>query len=89
MQQNGTRGSACCFTSQPAIDPTSVDNVVTAGSVCSADGCVPEAAPTCKLAIAYFPMQAYRAGYCPAKALQCGTLFPDLVSPYATACTEG
>jgi len=27
-------------------------------------------------------MQDYRAGFCPNQALQCGTLFPELLRPY-------
>ena len=30
-----------------------------------------------------FPIQSYTTGFCPCEALMKGTLFPELVSPYA------
>ncbi|HIU94247.1 MAG TPA: spore coat associated protein CotJA [Candidatus Aphodomorpha intestinavium] len=34
----------------------------------------------------YFPVQEYRAGYCPDEALRRGTLFPELASNYVGGC---
>lgn len=36
----------------------------------------------CSLAVICFPVQTYVAGFCPAEALQYGTLFPELVNLY-------
>ncbi len=83
MQQSYANGG-CCFTDRiPAVDPTTVDNVVPAGSVASMNGCgIPNGG--CALATVYFPNQMYRAGFCPCEALSRGTLFPELVSDYPT-----
>lgn len=80
MQQNFQSGDACCFTGRgPGVDPTAESNVVMAGEVSSDSGCGFAPAGGCPLAKVYFPNQSYRAGYCPAEALQKGTLFPELV----------
>ncbi|MDO4851861.1 MAG: spore coat associated protein CotJA [Clostridia bacterium] len=80
MQQNFASGEACCFTGRPeAIDPMRVDGVVPAGDVGPAGRCE---SGGCGLASIYFPSQVYRAGYRPEEALDHGTLFPELVSPY-------
>ena len=83
MQQSYANGG-CCFTDRiPAVDPTTVDNVVPAGSVASMNGCgIPNGG--CALSTVYFPNQMYRAGFCPCEALSRGTLFPELVSEYPT-----
>ena len=54
MQQSYANGG-CCFTDRiPAVDPTTVDNVVPAGAVASMNGCgVPNGG--CALATVYFP----------------------------------
>ena len=73
--------NGCCF--EPCgfqLNPLEVKNTVAAGSVCMdlaehMDG-------GCMLAMAYMPMQHYRAGYCPDEALSMGTLLPELVRPY-------
>ena len=86
MQQRYASGNSCCFPDRPAsIDPTTQADTVRAGAVTSGCGYEVEA-EGCKLATVYFPDQTYRAGYCPCKALKCGTLFPELVSPYPTGC---
>ena len=82
MQQSYANGGACCFTDRvPAVDPTTVSNVVPAGSVSSGKSCG-TAGGGCALATVYFPNQVYRAGFCPCEALAHGTLFPELVSEY-------
>lgn len=84
MQQIYANGG-CCFTNRmPAVDPTAVDNVVTAGNVANANPCGMTGGGDCTLATVYFPNQAYRAGFCPCQALAHGTLFPELVSEYPT-----
>ncbi len=84
MQQSYANGG-CCFTDRmPAVDPTTVDNVVPAGTVSTADSCGIPNGGGCALATVYFPTQEYRAGFCPAAALAHGTLFPELVSDYPT-----
>ena len=81
MQQNYQSGDACCFTGRPqGMDPTTEQNVVMAGEVCSDGSCGFAPGGGCALAMAYFPNQTYRAGYCPSEALQKGTLFPELVA---------
>ena len=80
MQQNFQSGDACCFTGRnPGIDPTTENNVVMAGEVSSDGTCGFAPGGGCALATVYCPNQTYRAGYCPAEALQKGTLFPELV----------
>ena len=80
MQQNYQNGDSCCFTSRnPGVDPTVESNVVMAGEVSSDGACGFAPVGGCALATVYFPNQSYRAGYCPAEALQKGTLFPELV----------
>ena len=80
MQQNFQNGDASCFTGRaPGIDPTAENNVVMAGEVSSDGTCGFAAGGGCALATVYCPNQTYRAGYCPAEALQKGTLFPELV----------
>ncbi|MDO4573528.1 MAG: spore coat associated protein CotJA, partial [Clostridia bacterium] len=61
--------------------------IVAAGGVCAA-GCtaVDEPANDCSMAVICCPVQTYVAGYCPAEALQNGTLFPELVNPYTRGC---
>lgn len=95
MQTNYQSGEACCFTGREAgVDPTQEKNVVMAGEVCTSTSCgcgvnVDGAeSGGCKLAQVYFPDQAYRAGFCPCQAMEKGTLFPELVSPFtpATQC---
>ena len=89
MAQPNANGGACCFTNRaPAVDPTTVDRVVPAGTVCSQNPCGITGSDGCALATVYFPSQVYRAGYCPCEALSRGTLFPELVSDYPT-CTRG
>lgn len=84
MQQSYANGG-CCFTDRiPAVDPTTVDNVVPAGAVSATDLCGMPGNRGCALATVYFPNQTYRAGYCPCEALARGTLFPELVSEYPT-----
>ena len=82
-QQNGTGCGSCNFPSRPAVDPLTLERVVTAGEVCLDGACgqLP-AGGGCALFTIYFPFQAYRAGFCPDEALKNGTLFPELVSPY-------
>ena len=80
MQQNYQSGDACCFTGRsPGVDPTMENNVVMAGEVSSDGTCGFTPGGGCALATVYCPNQTYRAGYCPAEALQKGTLFPELV----------
>ncbi|MDO4565476.1 MAG: spore coat associated protein CotJA [Clostridia bacterium] len=90
-QQNYKNAGACCFSQRaPVVDPQSVDKVVAAGEVCSDSTCplITESGG-CRLAMIYFPSQAYKAGYCPNEAMQMGTLFPELVSPYERRCCNG
>ena len=83
MQQSYANGGTCCFTDRmSAVDPTTVDNVVPAGAVSSADLCGMPGGGGCAPATVYFPTQEYRAGFCPSAALARGTLFPELVSDY-------
>lgn len=92
MQQNYQTGDACCFTGQAGgVDPTLLTNVVIAGEVCAQGEDGDDAAEGgCALATVYFPVQVYRAGYCPAEALQKGTLFPELLSPFDRCnCVNG
>lgn len=86
MQRSYAGGGTCCFTDRvPAVDPTTVDNVVPAGAVSSANPCgMPSGGSGCAPATVYFPNQVYRAGFCPCEALSRGTLFPELVSDYPT-----
>ena len=80
MQQNYQSDDACCFTGRsPGIDPTTEINVVMAGEVSSDGTCGFAPGGGCALATVFCPNQTYRAGYCPAEALQKGTLFPELV----------
>lgn len=83
-QTCGTDGSCCFPNRDSAVDPLLTENVVPAGAVsgCSED----KEEPCCTLATVYFPMQTYRAGFCPAEALRAGTLFPELVSVYVRGC---
>ncbi len=84
MQQPYASGG-CCFTNRvPAVDPTTVDNVVPAGTVSAANPCGMAGDAGCAPATVYFPTQVYRAGFCPCEALSRGTLFPELVSEYPT-----
>lgn len=81
MQQNYQSGDACCFTGRTGgMDPTTEDNVVMAGEVCTDGSCGFAPGGGCALGTVYFPNQTYRAGYCPSEALMRGTLFPELVS---------
>ena len=85
MRQSYANGGSCCFTAQtPAVDPTTVENVVPAGTVGTADPCGMTNGGGCALATVYFPNQVYRAGFRPCEALARGTLFPELVSDYPT-----
>jgi len=73
--------NGCCF--EPCgfqLDPLDVKNTVSAGHVCME--LAEHMGDSCLLAMAYMPMQTYRAGYCPDEALCQGTLFPELVRPY-------
>jgi len=88
MQQPYANGG-CCFTDRiPAVDPTTVDNVVRAGAVGSENPCGMAGSEGCALATVYFPNQVYRAGYRPCEALSHGTLFPELVSDYPTCANR-
>lgn len=77
--------SGCCFVSnETQLDPAVVPNTFSAGNACT-DMCEDwdfGYDSQCVLATAYMPMQDYRAGFCPNQALQCGTLFPELLRPY-------
>ena len=85
MQQSYANGGTCCFTDRvPAVDPTTVENVVPAGTVASENACGMTGGESCAPATVYFPNQVYRAGFCPCEALSRGTLFPELVSEYPT-----
>jgi len=85
VQHTNATGGACCFESPcPVIDPLAADNIVVAGAV--EDGSGNAAEGSCALGIVYFPIQEYRAGFCPAEALRRGTLFPELVSDYVGGC---
>ena len=85
MQQPYANGGTCCFENRvPAVDPTTVDNTVPAGAVSASDLCGMGSGGGCAPATVYFPIQVYRAGYCPCEALARGTLFPELVSDYPT-----
>lgn len=89
-QQQYTPQNACNFVPRaPGVDPLSVDNIVAAGEVCTDNPCPLTEGGACRLATIYFPIQSYRAGYCPNEALQRGTLFPELVSPFETRCRNG
>lgn len=90
MQTNYQSGDACCFTGREAgIDPTQEKNVILAGAACTSDTCGCAVSGTgnggCRLAQVYFPDQTYRAGFCPCEAIEKGTLFPELVSPFTPA----
>ena len=39
--------------------------------------------------MAYVPWQELQAVYEPERALQCGTLFPELYKPFAGGCRNG
>ncbi len=85
MQRSYANGGCCFESGAPAVDPTAVENVIPAGGVASANPCgMMTGGNGCPLATAYFPSQAYRAGFCPCEALSRGTLFPELVSEYPT-----
>ena len=88
MVQNAyTAGDTCCFTSSvPAVDPLAADNIVVAGNVGEAGCTAAESAGGCALAMVYFPVQVYRAGFCPNEALRRGTLFPELARDYVGGC---
>lgn len=80
-------GDACCFSGMAVtVDPLMADNVVAAGDVGGGSCGDEQSTLGCALAMAYFPTQTYRAGYCPAEALSRGTLFPELVSEYVRGC---
>lgn len=87
VQNTYSDGDACCFTSPvPAVDPLAADNIVVAGNV-GEDGCTAAGdVGGCALAMVYFPVQEYRAGFCPGEALRRGTLFPELASDYVGGC---
>ena len=86
MVQNNFTADGCCFDSPcPAIDPLAADNIVVAGAV-EGNACSMESGCGCALVTVYFPIQEYRAGFCPAEALRHGTLFPELVSDYVGGC---
>ena len=87
VQNTYAAGDGCCFESPiPAIDPLAAENIVIAGNV-GEDGCsCRDAVGGCALATVYFPVQEYRAGYCPGEALRRGTLFPELASDYTGGC---
>ena len=89
MAQNTySAGDTCCFTSSvPAVDPLAAENIVVAGNVGEA-GCTAaeDEVGGCALAMVYFPVQEYRAGYCPDEALRRGTLFPELASNSVGGC---
>ena len=73
--------SGCCF--EPCgtqLNPLGIKDAVLAGTAC--EGCVDGDEYGCLLAMAYMPIQTYKAGYCPDEALCQGTLFPELVRPY-------
>ena len=81
-----TAGGSCCFESTcPPIDPLAADHIVVAGAV-EGSGCASAGSGGCALVTVYFPVQEYRAGFCPAEALKRGTLFPELVSDYVGGC---
>lgn len=44
--------------------------------------------PNMKLARAYIPYQVYTNSYPPAEALEKGTMFPELYSPWPTGASE-
>lgn len=83
MYQQLSPTSGCCFESNGMqINPLSVSNTFPAGGASEAYCDDFEPMTGCVLATAYMPMQTYRAGYCPDQALQCGTMFPELVRPW-------
>ena len=84
VQNTYSAGDTCCFSSVPAVDPLAADNIVVAGNVGEAGCAAAEEVGGCALAMVYFPVQEYRAGYCPNEALRRGTLFPELASDYTT-----
>ncbi len=75
-----TAGTCCFENNTPQLNPLAVKNTLAAGSVC--DGCFDTPSGDCVLAVAYMPIQEYKAGYCPDEALCQGTLFPELLRPY-------
>lgn len=83
MQQSYAGGGCCFYNRVPAVDPTTVENVVAAGTVANANPCGMTGGG-CAPATVYFPSQVYRAGFRPCEALARGTLFPELVSVYPT-----
>lgn len=70
-----------------ATDSCGCGDLVLAGGV-YASGCAASDEPVteCHMAVLCFPVQTYVAGFCPAEALQAGTLFPELVSVYQRGC---
>ena len=82
MAHNTSAAGGCCFESPcPAVNPLEAENIVLAGGVMDSS-CAISGTGGCALATAYFPFQEYRAGFCPAEALEKGTLFPELISEY-------
>ncbi len=71
----------------PAADSCGCGDLVIAGGVYTAS-CTATDEPVCECSMAVIccPIQTYVAGFCPAEALQCGTLFPELVSTYQSGC---
>lgn len=87
VQNTYPAGDTCCFTSSvPAVDPLAADNIVVAGNVGEAGCTAADDVGGCALAMVYFPVQEYRAGFCPCEALRRGTLFPELASDYVGGC---
>lgn len=84
MTQNTCNVPCVPCMDEDACEPMNDGCFVPAGDVCEAD-CPGFDVPSedCLAAIC-FQDQVYRTGFCPAEALQNGTLFPELVRPYTT-----
>ncbi len=77
MYRNTTAGCAPCAAMR-AGEPES--GIVAAGTACTTDACGPfEESVDQGLARINFPIQEYTEGFCPADALNHGTMFPSLV----------
>ncbi|MEG1524387.1 MAG: spore coat associated protein CotJA [Clostridia bacterium] len=81
-------GCTCCQQGNQADrdDMLQGMRIVNAGDACDSECVGFEAPMDMTLAMIHFPVQTYRAGFCPSEALMKGTLFPELVSPYTRGC---
>lgn len=72
----------CCCGMMNGETPLDLSTTVPAGGVSGGLGVCGIPAMMTRLPVTYIRPQDYSEGYCPADALEVGTMFPELVSVY-------